>query len=89
MLLFFVSFIDRATIGLAALAMNKNLGLSPSVFGFGAGNFLLGYLLFEVPPNLILKSSGVESRFKPMLRPPFRTAGNGEGGGRLTADHLK
>ena len=89
MLLFFVSFIDRAAIGLAALAMNKNLGLSPSVFGFGAGIFLLGYLLFEVPPYLTLKSSGVESRFKPMLRPPFRTAGNGEGGGRLTAGHLK
>ncbi|SHH41028.1 hypothetical protein SAMN05444169_7314 [Bradyrhizobium erythrophlei] len=70
MLLFFVSFIDHATIGFAALAMNKNLGLSPSVFGFGAGIFLLGYLLFEVagifllgyllfeaPPNLTLKSS--------------------------------
>jgi MFS transporter, ACS family, tartrate transporter len=57
MLLFFVSFIDRATIGFAALAMNKNLGLSPSVFGFGAGIFLLGYLLCEVPPNLTLKSS--------------------------------
>jgi hypothetical protein len=95
MLLFFVSFIDRATIGFAALAMNKNLGLSTSVFGFGAGISLLGYLLFEVPPNLALKSSarlwipgGVESRFKPM-RPPFRTAGNGEGGGRLTAGHLQ
>ena len=57
MLLFFVSFIDRATIGFAALAMNKNLGLSPSVFGFSAGIFLLGYLLFEVPSNLTLKSS--------------------------------
>jgi hypothetical protein len=83
MLLFFVSFIDRATIGFAALAMNKNLGLSPSVFGFGAGIFLLGYLLFEVPPNLTLEKlgapmdpgCGVESRFKPMLRLPFRTAG--------------
>jgi hypothetical protein len=29
----FVSFIDRATIGFAALAMNKNLGLSPAQFG--------------------------------------------------------
>ena len=97
MLLFFVSFIDRATIGFAALAMNKNVGVSPSVFGFGAGIFLLRYLLFEVPPNLTLEKlgapmdpgCGVESRFKPMLRPPFRTAGTGEGGGRLTAGHLK
>jgi MFS transporter, ACS family, tartrate transporter len=57
MLLFFVSFSDRATIGFAAPAMNKNLGLSPSAFGFGAGIFLLGYLLFEVPPKVTLKSS--------------------------------
>jgi ACS family tartrate transporter-like MFS transporter len=48
MLLFFVSFIDRATIGFAALAMNKSLGLSPSVFGVGASIFLLCYLLSEV-----------------------------------------
>jgi hypothetical protein len=96
LLLFCVSFIDRATIGFAALAMNRNLGLSPSVFGFGAGISLLSYLLFEVPPNLTLKSSarlwipgGVESRFKPMLRPPFRLARNVEGGGRLTAGHLQ
>jgi hypothetical protein len=64
MLLFFVSFIDRATIGFAALAMNKNLGLSPSVFGFGAGIFLLGYLLFEVPPNLTLGKGILLSRFR-------------------------
>jgi ACS family tartrate transporter-like MFS transporter len=57
MLLFFVSFIDRATIGFAALAMNTDLGSSPSVIGLGAGMFLLSYRLFEVPPNLTLKSS--------------------------------
>ena len=96
MLLYFIAFIDRVNIGSAALTMNKDLGFSPTVFGFGAGISLLSYLLFEVPPNLTLKSSarlwipgGVESRFKPMLRPPFRTAGNGEGGGRLTSGHLQ
>jgi len=58
MLLYFVAFIDRVNIGFAALTMNKDLGLSPSVFGFGAGIFFLGYFLFEVPSNLILEKVG-------------------------------
>jgi ACS family tartrate transporter-like MFS transporter len=36
MLLYFIAFIDRVNIGFAALTMNKDLGFSPSVFGFGA-----------------------------------------------------
>jgi ACS family tartrate transporter-like MFS transporter len=58
MLLYFVAFIDRVNIGFAALTMNKDLGFSPSVFGFGAGIFFLGYFLFEVPSNLILHKVG-------------------------------
>jgi hypothetical protein len=38
--------------------MNKNVGLSPSVIGLGAGIFLLSYRLFEVPPNLTLEKLG-------------------------------
>ncbi len=51
MLLYFVAFIDRVNIGFAALTMNKALGFSSSVFGFGAGIFFWGYFLFEVPSN--------------------------------------
>jgi len=58
MLLYFIAFIDRVNIGFAALTMNKDLGFSPSVFGFGAGIFFLGYFLFEVPSNLILEKVG-------------------------------
>jgi len=45
-------------IGFAALHMNKDLGLSPSVFGFGAGIFFLGYIAFEIPSNLALQRFG-------------------------------
>jgi ACS family tartrate transporter-like MFS transporter len=38
--------------------MNKDLGLSPTVFGFGAGIFFWGYFLFEVPSNIILDKVG-------------------------------
>jgi len=58
MLLYFIAFIDRVNIGFAALTMNKDLGFSPTVFGFGAGIFFLGYFLFEVPSNLVLYKVG-------------------------------
>src|SRR5256885_10562834 len=45
-LLYLISIIDRLNVGFAALTMNKDLGFSPTVFGFGAGVFFVGYLLF-------------------------------------------
>ena len=57
-LLYLVNYIDRVNVGFAALTMNKDLGLSPAVFGFGAGIFFIGYLIFQVPANLILDKFG-------------------------------
>ncbi|MFF7709894.1 MFS transporter [Pseudomonas sp. NPDC007930] len=57
-LLFIVNYIDRVNVSFAALQMNSDLGLSAQVFGFGAGIFFLGYMLFEVPSNLILHRVG-------------------------------
>ena len=34
-----VNFIDRTNIGLAALTMNKDLGIDPAAFGFAAASF--------------------------------------------------
>ena len=56
--LYVVSFLDRVNVGFAALEMNRDLGLSPTVYGFGAGIFFLGYSLFEAPSNLILARTG-------------------------------
>lgn len=58
MLLYFIAYIDRVNIGFASLTMNKELGFSPAVFGFGAGIFFWGYFLFEVPSNVILDKVG-------------------------------
>ena len=52
------NYLDRTCIGFAALTMNKDLGLTPSQFGLGAGLFFLGYSLFEVPSNLALYRFG-------------------------------
>ncbi len=57
-LLYFAAFLDRVNVGFAALQMNRDLGLSAHVYGFGAGIFFLGYCLFEVPSNLLLHRLG-------------------------------
>jgi MFS transporter, ACS family, tartrate transporter len=57
-IIYFVAYIDRTNVGFAALTMNKALGLSAYVFGWGAGIFFLGYFLFEVPSNVILEKTG-------------------------------
>ena len=57
-LLYVVSIIDRTNAGFAALTMNKDLGFSPTVFGFGAGILFIGYALFQVPANVILERLG-------------------------------
>lgn len=57
-LCFFIAFIDRVNVGFAALEMNKDLGFTATVYGFGAGVFFLGYFLFEVPSNVILERVG-------------------------------
>jgi len=57
-LVFLICLLDRLNVGFAALQMNQALGFSPAVYGFGAGIFFLGYVLFEVPSNLILARVG-------------------------------
>jgi MFS transporter, ACS family, tartrate transporter len=58
LLLYVVAWLDRVNIGFAALQMNRDLGFSASVYGFGAGVFFIGYALFEVPSNLVLVRVG-------------------------------
>src|SRR5882757_6887370 len=52
------NYLDRTSLGFAALTMNQQLGLSASQFGLAAGIFFLGYSVFEVPSNLLLYRFG-------------------------------
>src|SRR5215467_13315205 len=56
--LYIIAFVDRINIGFAALTMNKELAISSQQFGFAAGIFFFGYVLFEVPSNLLLHKVG-------------------------------
>ena len=57
-LLYVIAYLDRVNFGFAALEMNSALGISSEVFGFLSGIFFIGYLLFELPSNLILQKTG-------------------------------
>jgi ACS family tartrate transporter-like MFS transporter len=57
-MLYFFAFLDRVNVGFAALTMNADLGLSAAVFGLGSGIFFIGYVLFEVPSNVMLERFG-------------------------------
>jgi ACS family tartrate transporter-like MFS transporter len=56
--MYIAAFLNRVNVGFAALTMNQDLGFSPEVYGWGTGVFFLGYLVFEVPSNLIMEKVG-------------------------------
>jgi D-galactonate transporter len=58
MLCYFVAYLDRLNLSFAALTFKGDLGLSDAVYGLGASIFFAGYLIFEVPSNIILEKVG-------------------------------
>jgi D-galactonate transporter len=62
-LLFLTAWLDRYNLGFAKLYMVKDLGFSEAIYGFGAGMVYLGYVLFEVPSNLLLERIGARRTF--------------------------
>ena len=53
-----VAYLDRVNIGFAALEMNADLALSAEIFGLLSGIFFLGYVVFEIPSNIIMSKVG-------------------------------
>jgi len=53
-----LNYLDRNNVGFAALTMNREIGLTATQFGTGAGILFFGYCLFEVPSNLALYRFG-------------------------------
>lgn len=54
----FISYLDRANLGVLGSAISRDLGLSATQFGLAAGLFYLGYLVFEIPSNMALVRFG-------------------------------
>ena len=57
-LAYLINALDRFNISIAALTMNKALGLSATTYGLGAGAFFWSYVLFQLPANAVLTRLG-------------------------------
>jgi MFS family permease len=53
-----IAYIDRVNVGFAKLQMVEDLKCGATVYGFGAGIFFLGFVIMEIPSNLILYRVG-------------------------------
>src|ERR1035437_8572147 len=58
LLMYVVSFLDRANISFAKPQFQASVGISEAAFAWGAGLFFLSYSLFAIPSNLILHRVG-------------------------------
>ncbi|OYV36183.1 MAG: hypothetical protein B7Z81_07665, partial [Acidocella sp. 20-61-6] len=58
---YMINALDRFNVSMAALTMNKELGLSASAYGLGAGAFFWSYVLFQFPANLMLARIGARA----------------------------
>lgn len=58
MICYVLALIDRNVIGFAKLGFMVDLGFREVVYGIGAGIFFVGYILFEIPSNLMLQRIG-------------------------------
>ncbi|MBS1103499.1 MFS transporter [Gluconobacter sp. Dm-62] len=52
------NWLDRVSISFAHLQFRKDLGITDTVFGLSVGLFSAGYLLCEIPSNLVLERFG-------------------------------
>jgi ACS family tartrate transporter-like MFS transporter len=57
-LLYVVNILDRVNVGFARLQMLDELQMGEDVYALGAGIFYLGYVICEVPSNLMLRRTG-------------------------------
>ena len=61
MVCYFIAYLDRVNVGFAGSTMIKDLGLSQTVFGTGAGSFFIAYFFLEVPSSLALDRFGART----------------------------
>ena len=55
---YLAAYLDRVNVGFAKLQMLNELKFSETIYGLGAGIFFLGYVLFEVPSNIVMHKVG-------------------------------
>ncbi len=57
---YLAAYLDRVNVGFAKLQMLSDLSFSNTIYGIGAGIFFLGYVIFEVPSNILMHKVGAK-----------------------------
>ncbi len=57
---YLAAYLDRVNVGFAKLQMLSDLSFSNTVYGLGAGIFFVGYVIFEVPSNILMHKVGAK-----------------------------
>ncbi len=65
LLCYVANYIDRTNVGIAQIHLRTDLGFSEQVYGIGVGLFFVGFILFEIPSNILLDRIGAR---KTLLR---------------------
>ena len=60
-LCYLIAMIDRLNVSFAKLQFMSDLHLTETQFGFAASLLYVGYILFEVPSNLLMQRSGLRA----------------------------
>jgi MFS family permease len=55
---YLIAQVDRMNVSFAKLQMLDELKFSETIYGLAAGVFFIGYVLFEVPSNILLRKYG-------------------------------
>ncbi|WP_144147380.1 MFS transporter [Paraburkholderia sp. BCC1884] len=62
-----VLFLDRINIGFAQLQMKHDFGFTDTMYGLGAAMFYAGYVLCELPSNMLLARFGARKTFSRIM----------------------
>jgi len=60
LLMYVLAFLDRANLGFAKEQFQADTGISNAAYALGAGIFFVGYAVFEVPSNIMMRRVGAK-----------------------------
>jgi hypothetical protein len=53
--MYVLAFLDRSNLGFAKVQFQADGGISDAAYALGAGIFFVGYAVFEVPSNMMMR----------------------------------
>jgi sugar phosphate permease len=72
-----LNYIDRVNVSFAKLQFQSDLNLTDASYGLGVGLFYVGYILFEVPSNLLLQKIGARKTITRIMCVGIHIRGHG------------